>query len=607
LFTKLQETDDPCCLAAADLPVRCVVEVPDQVIPRSTATFAVRGWAIGPAQVVEVTVALDGVVCGIAELRRPRPDVAAAFPSYAEAAHSGFVLRSARLPPGHGNAAALQVTVRFANGQQTVVERILQVPANAADVVRALSGAAAATAEPLLGFIRDFLAAGLAEDAEALAGLAVARFPDNGPALAIFAEVAGSRKDVNEATRRLAHVQARFPELLPSGLGEAKRLADAGRLAEAEVVLERLVHAGNTTPGALEQRAFVTERLARQSKTGDRPAVWARAARAWDALVACQPDSIGGLIGAGRARLQTNRMTEAETWLGAAYERFPAEPMLAVLHAEAATQRGDWLEGVRRWDALRERFPGFEGGQGEERFARFNAAGEQQVLPATPVARLAKNHATSHHELALRFEAFGSFCEFGAVQRAMGTEPLGLLRFSSGSAIQLISALESGFAGVGEIANTVFELVPEPRPEYWLIDRCYGFRSHTFIYPESLAGEAERATLLAKHCRRLQFLRRKLLDDLRVAEKILVHTTHQPFDAATRTPLFRAVRAYGPNVLLCVVPADETHPAGTLETMEPGLLIGRVDGFVNITRDTLDMTNWLSVLLAAADTVVSRS
>jgi hypothetical protein len=262
-------------------------------------------------------------------------------------------------------------------------------------------------------------------------------------------------------------------------------------------------------------------------------------------------------------------------------------------HAHAATLRGDPAEGMRRWARLRETFPDFDGGHALEGQARFALAETEAAPTAAP------GEAPDDRSLMLCFEAFGSNCEFGNVQRAFGAEPLGLFRFSSANAIDLVAALAVDFAGIGAPEHTLFEIVPEPRPEYWTGDRRWHFRAHTFTYPEQVPDAAAREALFARHCTRLQFLRRKLLEDLAAAEKILLHADYGRSTPETRRRLLEAVRRHGPNTLLYVVPADAAHPSGTLEVVEEGLMLGRLDGFVGISRATMNLPDWLKLCRVA--------
>ena len=159
--------------------------------------------------------------------------------------------------------------------------------------------------------------------------------------------------------------------------------------------------------------------------------------------------------------------------------------------------------------------------------ARF-AAAEQAPAAAAPDHGpvLAPDQAAAGDplaELMLRFEGLGGSCEFGLMQRHFGAEPLGLLRWVSIGMRPLRTALDRSFEGVGEAEHTGLKVNRE-RGEYYTADPRNGMVMHTFI----AAGSQDEDVLLARLCRRLQFLRRKLLDDLADGAKIFVFKASVP-------------------------------------------------------------------------------
>src|SRR5205823_4809079 len=159
--------------------------------------------------------------------------------------------------------------------------------------------------------------------------------------------------------------------------------------------------------------------------------------------------------------------------------------------------------------------------------------------------------------------------EFGLVQRHFGLEPLGLLRWGATAPDKLRAALRGGLEGVGSLENTTIDLV---RGEYIIRDKRYGMMMHTFLFESSISHQE----LLDKMCRRMDYLRRKLINDIESGEKIFVYQKADLRDEEA-TGLHQAIRALGENVLLCVRLADEAHSAGTVESTWEGLLIGYLD------------------------------
>ena len=86
--------------------------------------------------------------------------------------------------------------------------------------------------------------------------------------------------------------------------------------------------------------------------------------------------------------------------------------------------------------------------------------------------------------------------------------------------------------------------------------------------------------MLAQVCRRLKFLSQKLIADLKSGEKIFVYKiTARSLTRTELAGLRAAMARYGDNTLLYVSYADPDHPDGSVELVEPGLIIGYIDRF----------------------------
>ena len=184
-------------------------------------------------------------------------------------------------------------------------------------------------------------------------------------------------------------------------------------------------------------------------------------------------------------------------------------------------------------------------------------------------------------DLLLDFESLGAHwfgCEFGLFQRDCGAEPLHLMRWAEISPGQLVAALDCEFDGVGLPENTEMIVVKggAAQGEYESRDRRFGMRMHTFVRSDEMPHDQMHRLA----CKRLQFLRTHLLNDLRDGSKIFVYKNAlcNLTDGELRK-LHVAVRRYGNNMLLYVQYADELHPNGTVEFVSPGLMIGYIDRF----------------------------
>lgn len=188
-------------------------------------------------------------------------------------------------------------------------------------------------------------------------------------------------------------------------------------------------------------------------------------------------------------------------------------------------------------------------------------------------------------DLALRFESLGDNCEFGFVQRRMGAEPIGLLRFASIPLPQLIFGIHERFHGIGNHVTAVQE------GDFVLKDRLYEISYHTRI----MAGDAE--TIVRQQAPRLKFLARKLIEDIAGAEKIFVLKRTDGLTLADVLPLHHAMRALGPATLLWVT--TDGRP-GTVRFHGHGLWQGFVDRFAPWSdTNELSLDPWLAVCRTA--------
>jgi hypothetical protein len=177
-------------------------------------------------------------------------------------------------------------------------------------------------------------------------------------------------------------------------------------------------------------------------------------------------------------------------------------------------------------------------------------------------------------ELALKFENLGENCEFGLVQRRFGSEPLGLLRFSSTPLLKLIDALDVRFQDLGR-PDLVDVRASASGKEYMVLDKKFGFLYHPWVN----LGDATPKEIHARECGRLPFLVTKLIEDLEEGRKIFVYHGMRSLSETMVLRLVTALRRYSKATLLWVEVQDENNPAGSVKELTPGLLKGYIDRF----------------------------
>lgn len=194
-----------------------------------------------------------------------------------------------------------------------------------------------------------------------------------------------------------------------------------------------------------------------------------------------------------------------------------------------------------------------------------------------PDGSLAGARTVADAALFRNFESLGDNCEFGFVHHHFNpTNTSSLLRWAGTDLDRLVHGLETGFAGVGDPAQT--RIIWSER-EYSLHDPRF-FTTHTFHQQQAPTPERE-AELLRRGCAALRLLRRLLLRDIAEGRRIFVHKSASPaFDEPAMHRLHAALRRHGPAGLLCVRPPRPGEVAGTVSRLAPGLMLGRIDRFV---------------------------
>jgi|GEM_PF-829485 len=476
------------------------------------------------------------------------------------------------------------------------------------------------SAEGLAGAGMAAIRLGRLHEADGLLARGLTMHPAHATLAVEHARVAQFRADWPEALRRYHHVLARFPGRAEGFAGGGLALSMLGRGGEADELLRRGME-------LFPRSAPVAVEYARVAQV---QANWPEALRRWEQVMAKFPEDPEGPAGAATALRHLKRFAMLEQLLGAAVARFPAHAGLAGEHARAAQARQDWAEARQRWQAAQVRFPddpairdGLRALATAEFNARLTSVDEGvAAVPAAPslhqptsapqgvaapnltadppVAPPSNEPAAPHRDLMMRFESLGSGCEFGAVQRQFGAEPISLLRWAAISVQGLVKGLDTGFADAGDPAHVrLFEWLDSRT--YFFRDDFYDMQMHTFVHIQG----TDHDRLLAQLCRRVKYLAAKLVDGLEAPPldygKIFVYKEHYGnFSEADVAALHGALLRFGEHPLLYIRPPDAAHPDGTVQLRGRGLMIGHIEGLSPTSNvDEIRYDAWLRVCTAA--------
>lgn len=390
--------------------------------------------------------------------------------------------------------------------------------------------------------------------------------------------------DVVDAHRRYDEIHAQFPDLAAAYADHIQMYSNANCLPEAEAIARA---ACEKMPGDAQIRFQYSQAAAAR---GDAATALARLVEVKDRF----SDQLLFQCRLVAALAVAEQFDEAEEACAALVARYADQDLAYIESAELAMRRHDWSAAVDRWKAANARFPGnarIQKGLFEAEYAsievdhhapeRIEVDDDEGRAPRIE----ARDGEVPIQEIVVRFESLaGTFqgCEFGAVQRYFGCEPLGFFRWGQIDAEDVISAIESGLDGVGEPEQTELfvnkvEGAEARTAEYVVGDLRFGMRSHTFIR----ASEMPHDMMWSQSLRRLKFLKRKFLEDLGEAQKIFVYKRgHAILLKEQALRLTRAVCAYNPdNQVLCVHLATREGQAGTVERVTANLLAGYVSHF----------------------------
>jgi tetratricopeptide (TPR) repeat protein len=292
---------------------------------------------------------------------------------------------------------------------------------------------------------------------------------------------------------------------------------------------------------------------------------WTSSIGFWERLVNTENPRLDWLQGYGNALVVLGEFSRAETFLRDVRKRFPGYGGFLGLQGMLADARQNFDEALAIWTQFRRLFPrdpwgrefhgrmiqAMEFAKAEDVGNRFSSLSDLVVPEAPEKAKVELIEDEPTRALLMNFESIGHNCEFGLLQRHFGAEPLGLLRFNSVSFHGLLAALTHCFENLGKPETTEMFLSAGASGEYFLRDRRWGLGMHTF----TMKGHQDPDLLYSKFCKRLGYLKEKLLADIREAKKVFVYSS-PGLGNDELFALVRALNAIGPATLLHMRPVS---------------------------------------------------
>jgi tetratricopeptide (TPR) repeat protein len=471
---------------------------------------------------------------------------------------------------------------------------------------------------------------GRRSDAEAVLLAAHAALPGEPNILIDHARLAEHAGDWPAALERWTLLRDRLPADPRGHVERAAALRQLGRHEEAEATLIAAAERFPREPRPLHDLARAAEMRAD----------WAAAERWWRAHGAIDPNTWEAQVGLAAALCQQGDVAPAMAILQALAARpdrdaFCVAMMAAVAFGHAPDVAAPWLEQLARelagvissgeasplaWLAhanLAKRCEQFEECRArlEDAAARFPedrglwlaladarelAPRDSEAGPAPPVVGAAAVEQDADRRLLESFESLGGTpggCEFGLHQRDHGFEPLSLLRWASIAPDQLCRLLEQQCEGLGALQTV--SLRTQGHADWQAVELTYGIQmDHTHLDRKTVPIET--ATRLV--CTRLKFLARKLIDDLRLGEKVFVYRLSDaivPTDVVAR--LQQAVAAYGDGRLLLVGEGTPATPPIELQRLSPRCLQVIRAPLGQTASHAARLASWHAICRAAAD------
>jgi hypothetical protein len=189
--------------------------------------------------------------------------------------------------------------------------------------------------------------------------------------------------------------------------------------------------------------------------------------------------------------------------------------------------------------------------------------------------------------LMASFESLGNICDFGLLQRALGADLLGLLRFGGVDIRGLVRGILDKFSSLATAGPSDVRVEISDVNDYFVIEKHYGIGWHTLLAPNQASPEQ----IAPREVSRLPLLRRKFAETIDEAHKTFILHRPEGLLRAQVDAVVEALRLQSDCAVLWV--EKDNSRAGEVEALSSYLMKGYLDNLGDLGNPSRE--SWLSV------------
>jgi hypothetical protein len=206
-----------------------------------------------------------------------------------------------------------------------------------------------------------------------------------------------------------------------------------------------------------------------------------------------------------------------------------------------------------------------------------------------------------------KFEGLGCDCEFGFVQRNWEIENLGLLKWGSMSHENTLKFLISFKDNDSPFLLENSELVLQNSGEYWYKNTIYNYVTHTWKWEDGSITNDDKYKLLIDTTNRINFLHRKLIDNLLTGNKLFLYKWYKaemlPVKFAQAMEFINVLKTFNAKNKLAIISLGELCNSDTTKITDDLLIQAIPEYYKNGDQKTINMDFWNAAIQKIHDTL----